>query len=316
MQQYLYGLGEMPSSWPAAALQAQAIAGRTFAQKRRDARSGADFDLYGSVLHQSYTGTTHAAPAWVAAVDATDGQVVTHGGALIDALYSASSGGHTENSEFVWVSALPYLRGVPDPHDGSGGNPHASWSHTVTGAQLGDWFDLGTVSSVEVLGTLGVSGRVDKATIRLTGTAGTRDVSGSSFRSTVNSRASGVTAAVDPLRHRRVGGSTTTATAAATARPPAERVLRHGDRRGPARGHRRARRRSRRRAGGPDGLDHGVRTSRAHDPCHERHVPVQLDRPSRHASCLRRGARHAHEPDGRSRVSRGRGEVNVRGVPW
>ncbi len=198
MQQYLYGLGEMPSSWPAAALQAQAIAGRTFAQKRRDARSGADFDLYGAVPHQSYTGTTHAAPAWVAAVDATDGQVVTHGGALIDALYSASSGGHTEDSEFVWVSALPYLRGVPDPHDGSGGNPHASWSHTLTGAQLGDWFDLGTVSSVEVLGRLGVSGRVDKATIRLTGTAGTRDVSGSSFRSTVNSRASG-----SPLRSTR-----------------------------------------------------------------------------------------------------------------
>ena len=41
MQQYLYGIGEMPSSWPAEALKAQATASRTFAQKRRAARSAA-----------------------------------------------------------------------------------------------------------------------------------------------------------------------------------------------------------------------------------------------------------------------------------
>ncbi len=186
MQEYLYGLGEMPSSWPAEALKAQATASRTFAQKRRDARSTADFDLYGSVLHQAYTGTKFQVPAWPAAVDQTANHVVTYGGALIDAVYSASSGGHTENSEVVWVSPVPYLRGVPDPYDPGGGNPHTSWSRTYTGQQLGSWFGLGTVTSVEVLGPLGVSGRVDRATIRLTGTGGTRDVTGTSFRSTVN----------------------------------------------------------------------------------------------------------------------------------
>jgi SpoIID/LytB domain protein len=186
MQEYLYGLGEMPSSWPAEALKAQATASRTFAQKRRDARSTADFDLYGSVLHQAYTGTKFQAPAWTAAVDQTANHVVTYGGGLIDAVYSASSGGHTENSEVVWVSPVPYLRGVPDPYDPGNGNPHTSWSRTYTGQQLGSWFGLGTVTSVEVLGPLGVSGRVDRATIRLTGTGGTRDVTGTSFRSTVN----------------------------------------------------------------------------------------------------------------------------------
>lgn len=186
MQQYLYGLGEMPSSWPLEALKAQATAGRTFAQRRRDERGSADFDLYSSVLHQAYTGTRFEVEAWRAAVDQTDGQVVTYGGALIDAVYSASSGGHTENSESVWVSSVPYLRGVSDPYDATGGNPNGAWTRSYTGSQLGSWFAVGTVTGVQVLGPLGVSGRIDKATIRLTGTGGSRDVSGASFRSTVN----------------------------------------------------------------------------------------------------------------------------------
>jgi stage II sporulation protein D len=192
MQQYLYGLGEMPSSWPAEALKAQATAGRTFAQKRITVRGSADFDLYGSVLHQAYTGTKYEAANWRQAVDATANQVITYNGQLIDAVYSASSGGHTENSEYIWVSQVPYLRGVSDPFDLVGGNPNASWTRSFSGTELGSWFGLGTVTSVQVLGPLGVSGRVDKATIRVTGSGGpsgtSRDLIGTAFRSTVNSK--------------------------------------------------------------------------------------------------------------------------------
>ena len=191
MQQYLYGLGEMSSSWPIEALKAQATAGRTFAQKRIAVRGLADFDLYGSVLHQSYTGTKYEVANWQNAVNATTNQVITYNAQLIDAVYSASSGGHTENSEYVWVSQVPYLRGVPDPFDSTGGNPHAAWSRAFSGTELGSWFGLGTVTSVQVFGPLGVSGRVDKATIRVIGTGGpsgtSRDLTGTAFRSVVNS---------------------------------------------------------------------------------------------------------------------------------
>ena len=191
MQDYLYGLGEMPSSWPDAALQAQAIAGRTFAQKKVAKAAGAGtYDIVGGLPDQSYLGWDKEygslGQRWVAAVDATASQVVTYGGGLIDAVYSASSGGHTENSETVWVAAVPYLRGVPDPADLTGGNPNAMWSRTYNGAQLGAWFGVGEVTSIQVLGPVGVSGRLDKATIRLIGTAGSRDLIGSSFRSIVN----------------------------------------------------------------------------------------------------------------------------------
>ena len=197
MQQYLYGLGEVPSSWPTEALRAQAIAGRTFAQKQvaRANRSASDFDLYGGLPHQTYLGWEKEGGAmgnlWRAAVDDTNGVLVTYGGALIDAVYSASSGGHTENSEVVWVSAVPYLRGVPDPTDGTGGNPNGSWTRTYSGSQLGSWFGIGQVTDVQVLGPLGVSGRVDKATIRLVGTGGTKDVTGASFRTWVNAASPG-----------------------------------------------------------------------------------------------------------------------------
>jgi len=194
MREYLYGLGEMPSSWPAASLQAQAIAGRTYAQKKVETTHGSGtYDIVGGLPDQSYLGFDKEGAAmglqWVAAVESTNNQVVRYGSGLIDAVYSASSGGHTENSENVWVAAVPYLRGVADPTDLTGGNPNASWSRTYTGGQLGAWFGLGQVTSVQILGPLGASGRVDKATIRLVGTGGTRDVSGTSFRSTVNSAA-------------------------------------------------------------------------------------------------------------------------------
>jgi SpoIID/LytB domain protein len=197
MQQYLYGLGEMPSSWPAEALKAQAIAGRTYAQKlaSKASRWSSDFDIHGGLPDQTYLGWEKEAGAmgaqWRAAVDATNGVAVTYGGGLIDAVYSASSGGYTENSETVWVSALPYLRGVPDPADLTGGNPNASWARTYTGSQLGAWFGIGVVSSVQILGPLGVSGRVDKATIRLVGSGGTKDVNGVAFRSWVNGASPG-----------------------------------------------------------------------------------------------------------------------------
>jgi SpoIID/LytB domain protein len=191
MQEYLYGLGEMPSSWPAEALRAQAIAARTYAQKKVNAAGGGgSYDIVGGLPDQSYLAYEKEAGAmgaqWVGAVDSTNTQVVTYGGQLIDAVYSASSGGHTENSETVWVSPVPYLRGVADPADLTGGNPNGSWARSYTGSQLGAWFGIGQVTSVQVLGPVGVSGRVDKATIRLTGTGGTRDVQGASFRSWVN----------------------------------------------------------------------------------------------------------------------------------
>jgi SpoIID/LytB domain protein len=192
MQQYLYGLGEVPSSWPTEALRAQAIAGRTYAERilERTNRYASDFDLYGSVFHQAYIGWDKEAgvsgPLWQRAVDDTDLLTVTYQSTPIEALFSASSGGYTENSEMVFPTARPYLRGVADPADLTGNNPNASWSVPVSPAQLGAWFSLPPVSSVVVSGAAGVSGRTDKATVTLQAGSSVVKVSGTQFRSTLN----------------------------------------------------------------------------------------------------------------------------------
>jgi hypothetical protein len=198
MQQYLYGLAEVPSSWPTEALRAQAIAGRTYAKEaveRRRADPSRSYDLDASVQDQAYAGYEKEADAqgarWVQAVENSDALTITYGGRAIQAFYSSSSGGHTENSENVFSAALPYLRGVPDPYDNAPGNPNYRWTRTFSGSELGAWVDadtgasVGTVSGIAVLGGLGVSGRVDKATIRVIGSNGTRDMTGNGFRAVI-----------------------------------------------------------------------------------------------------------------------------------
>src|ERR1700693_4707303 len=126
MEDYLKGVvpGEMPPYWGVEALKAQAIAGRTYATGR--VGGAGDFDLRASESDQAYSGLTDQRAESNAAVDGTRGQVLTYNGQLLSALYMASGGGHTENSEYGFIHwnhglkpavNLPYLRGIADPLD-------------------------------------------------------------------------------------------------------------------------------------------------------------------------------------------------------
>ena len=134
MQSYLYGLAEVPSSWPSEVLRAQAIAGRSYAADKI-ARSGLDrpdcsCSLVGTQGDQVYVGMDKElgpfGASWVAAVDSTDSLIATYGGAIVQAFYSSSNGGHTEASQDGFVSALPYLIAQPDPYDSVG--PDYRWT--------------------------------------------------------------------------------------------------------------------------------------------------------------------------------------------
>ncbi|MBN2554016.1 MAG: SpoIID/LytB domain-containing protein [Spirochaetales bacterium] len=107
IEEYLYSVlpSEMPSSWPAAALQAQAVAARsyTLANLGRFAERG--FDLMGSVVSAAYRGMGSENPTVRAALDATRGLLLLQPGDQrkpLSAFYSANCGGHTETTEFVW----------------------------------------------------------------------------------------------------------------------------------------------------------------------------------------------------------------------
>lgn len=199
-EEYLYGLGEMPSSWHNEALKAQAIAGRTYAlekvQRLGQNRSVCNCGVYASTADQAYVGYEHEVERWTSAVKATKGQVVTYGGKPIQAFYSASSGGHTENNEYVFGgSAIPYLRGVCDPGDFNGGsNPHSNWTVQMSDAKVAErmqaaGYNVGPVQSISYPSPKGVSGRVrsvidsNSGGVTVKGALGTARINGSKFRS-------------------------------------------------------------------------------------------------------------------------------------
>ncbi|MGL3805241.1 SpoIID/LytB domain-containing protein [Paeniglutamicibacter sp. R2-26] len=165
--EYLYGLAEVPSSWPGAVLQAQAIAGRTYAMRKIDkVRASCDCNVTDEVQDQKFTGwrKENEQPGygakWKAAVDATlsrsggtpaSGKVVTYAGRLAETLYSSSTGGATRNSEDVWGgAALPYLRSREDPWSlmASAHNPYDSWTQGVSQSRMARVFGLSDVVSV------------------------------------------------------------------------------------------------------------------------------------------------------------------------
>ncbi len=203
MEKYLYGLGEVPASWPQAVLRAQAMAGRTYAYRKIKAygqhRSPCDCAVVDSVLDQAYIGDakrTGSGPYWddwKGAVDATAGRVILYNGAPIEALYSSSSGGYTENNENVWGGTpVPYLRGVKDPADDVSVNPNHKWSFSMSRAELSSKlnaaYGIGKLKSIKLVKPFGVSGRVtivksNGGGVRIAGTSRTVRVSGWSLRS-------------------------------------------------------------------------------------------------------------------------------------
>ena len=166
---------EMPHRWPLAALQAQAVAARTYALKQRS-RGGA-WDVKATVASQVYRGAESETPSTRQAVASTRALVLVHGGRLIDAVFHSSSGGVTEASGMVWRRQHPYLVSVPD-HDQH--SPVHRWEQWFEPSGLRQRLpETGGLQAVEVLRRSG-SGRVRQA--RLRGPRGSLVLSGAELR--------------------------------------------------------------------------------------------------------------------------------------
>jgi|688.fasta_scaffold101698_2 SpoIID/LytB domain protein len=150
--EYLYGLGEVPSSWTPAAMQAQAIAGRSYAIMKKTNRLACSCQIYSSTLDQAFVGYSKeiekvgsnnvGKDGWVAAVNATikgsKAYVVRHNGSVISTYYSSSTGGKSQPTTEVWGASLPYAVSVDDPWslDPRVNNRNTSWTSTVDQATL------------------------------------------------------------------------------------------------------------------------------------------------------------------------------------
>ena len=136
MNDYLTGvvLAEMPASFEAEALKAQAVVARTYTLKA--AQSGkhnggvcSDYACCQAYIAEAdYTGGAENIEKVRSAVEATNGLVLTYGGELIEATYFSCSGGSTEDAVAVWGTDYPYLRATDSP-----GEEHAAhYTDTVT----------------------------------------------------------------------------------------------------------------------------------------------------------------------------------------
>lgn len=100
-----------PGGYPAIeALKAQAIAARTYALRNRGQFMSQGFDILPTTRSQVYRGLTSENSLSTRAVDETRGVIATYQGEPINALYTSTCGGRTENSENIFNDAVPYLR--------------------------------------------------------------------------------------------------------------------------------------------------------------------------------------------------------------
>jgi stage II sporulation protein D len=101
-----------PGGYPAIeALKAQAVAARTYAVRNRNQFASQGFDLLPTTRSQVYGGLSTEHPLSTRAVDETRGLVATYKGEAINALYTSTCGGRTEDVENIFNEATPYLRG-------------------------------------------------------------------------------------------------------------------------------------------------------------------------------------------------------------
>ena len=182
LDDYVQGVvpGEVPASWPEEALKAQAVAARSYALVTD--RGGPVFDQYPDTRSQVYRGLVSENPRTNAAVRATAGEVVRHGGKVATTFFFSTSGGRTENVENVFYGAAPkpYLVSVGDPYDG--GSPKHRWrialSQRQMQARLGDLVK-GRFRGIKVV-RRGASPRVIDA--RVVGSRGSTSVRGAMLR--------------------------------------------------------------------------------------------------------------------------------------
>jgi SpoIID/LytB domain protein len=177
LEDYLKGVvpQEVPALWHPQAVQAQAVAARTYAAYERRNPISANYQICDTTACQVYGGYSAEDPASNLAIDATSKQILTDAGKPAFTQFSASNGGWTSAGSFS------YLPAKEDPLDTS----YRGWTDSVTAAEVEKAYPaLGTFQSAEVTerdGNGEWGGRVVRMT--LVGATGSTTLSGESFRS-------------------------------------------------------------------------------------------------------------------------------------
>ena len=188
LEEYLYGVvpSESISTWKENALKAQAVAARTYALKHMGGYASSGYDVTDNTSSQVYNGFSAETSATDKAVDSTKGEILTYQGQPIDALFHASGGGYTEDSENVWGMSIPYLRAVKEEDTPE---VKSSWNKTIPLSSIGTDLSIGQLKSIKLsrlksgpmkTSDRGVSGRVKQ--VVFVGSKGQKIITGNALR--------------------------------------------------------------------------------------------------------------------------------------
>ncbi len=128
LEEYVRGVlhHEISDKWPLEAIQAQAVATRTYAVYSMQQYAGRDYDLTSDIYSQVYGGRSAERYRTNLAVRRTKGEVLTYKGKVFPAFFHANCGGITEDANELWDIDLPPLKGgVDSPF--SVNSPHYKW---------------------------------------------------------------------------------------------------------------------------------------------------------------------------------------------
>jgi SpoIID/LytB domain protein len=161
--EYLFGIGEVPSSWPTQALIAQGIASRSYAlSKLGIPKRACDCNVYNNISDQSFVGFSKETeaiygPLWKAAVQASStsentGEVITLNNLPITAFFTSSSGGQTETSVNAWGQERSFTSSVADPYsqDATLNPRYFTWIRSLTQPVLAKAFLLPDVVGLTI----------------------------------------------------------------------------------------------------------------------------------------------------------------------
>ena len=162
--EYLWGISEMSSAWPAAALEAQVIASRSYAlSKLGTLKPSCDCNVYSHIADQNFVGYAKEiepkiGSLWKAAVirtniDSSTSLAILAGGKPIQAYYFSSSGGATQTTKDAWGEASSYTQSVADPASADITlNPRfARWSASADQTLVATAFLLPDIVSLEII---------------------------------------------------------------------------------------------------------------------------------------------------------------------
>jgi stage II sporulation protein D len=162
--EYLWGISEVPSSWPASMLEAQAIASRSFALSKLSViRPSCDCQVFSHISDQNFVGYSKESEPrfgrlWKDAVsrtiiDTSTSLVVLSNGKPAQTYFFSSSGGATQTTLDAWGGPTAYTQSVPDSASVDVKlNPRfASWKASSTQELVAKAFLLPNVVSLEIL---------------------------------------------------------------------------------------------------------------------------------------------------------------------